>query len=260
VVRCEPGWSWQPRRRDLKDFDLWFVWKGSGTLSWRGRVIDLRPGVIFCLRPGESYDARHDPARRLGVCYVHFDFVDAAGRPRRPVVRPPLHRVLEDVSFYEGILRRAVDLACDAGAARGALAEANLLLRVVLQAMCCRAPARELSALELAQAEQMAAVMRHIRQCGGELFSVAELAGSCGYSVDHFCRLFQQVAGVSPKEFCIRARMRRAGTLLREGVLSVQAVAQELGYADVFFFSRQFKQRMGVPPSRWRRQTHSVAM
>lgn len=57
---------------------------------------------------------------------------------------------------------------------------------------------------------------------------------------------------MSPKDFCIRARVFRARELLLETDLSVEQIAVNLGYADMFFFSRQFKAWTGQSPNYWR--------
>ena len=102
----------------------------------------------------------------------------------------------------------------------------------------------------------MWAAARYIRENPGQLFSIESLAERFHCSTDHFSRLFRQIVGVTPKEFCIRARMERAQTLLRESAMSIEQIASGLGYADVFFFSRQFKQRTGSSPLRWRKLGH----
>ncbi|MFA5264210.1 MAG: AraC family transcriptional regulator [Opitutaceae bacterium] len=94
--------------------------------------------------------------------------------------------------------------------------------------------------------------MRHIRENPGRIFTVSELSRLASYSTDHFTRIFTRIAGVGPKEFCIRVRMERAQQLLLESTMSIDQIASALGYADVFFFSRQFKQQFGMPPRRWR--------
>src|SRR5690606_34009712 len=70
---------------------------------------------------------------------------------------------------------------------------------------------------------------------------VAELAESAGYSADHFTRIFKEYLGTSPQAYLVRARIDRARQLLHESSLSIGEIARMTGYADVFFFCRQFK-------------------
>jgi AraC-like DNA-binding protein len=83
---------------------------------------------------------------------------------------------------------------------------------------------------------------------------VAALAERAGYSADYFARVFQRIYGTTPKRFFVGERMERARSLLMNTSLGVEQIAAELGYADVFFFSRQFKQWSGVAPTRWRKR------
>jgi transcriptional regulator GlxA family with amidase domain len=53
-------------------------------------------------------------------------------------------------------------------------------------------------------------------------------------------------------KFVIRARLNTARQLVRETNMKLARIAVELGYSDVCFFSRQFKQRFGRPPSDFR--------
>ena len=48
--------------------------------------------------------------------------------------------------------------------------------------------------------------------------------------------------------------MERARLLLAESSLSVGMIAEALGFRDVFFFSRQFRQRTGLTPTAYRKQ------
>lgn len=83
-----------------------------------------------------------------------------------------------------------------------------------------------------------------------ERLGVPELAGLAGLSASQFRRVFRRHYGVSPLQYAIDRRLDAAERLLRHEGLSVQETAAQLGYADAFTFSRQFRARHGRPPSR----------
>jgi len=248
TVKCEPEWSWNPPA--LSDYDLWFVWSGRGSMQTPEGKHDLSPGATFCLRPGETYAATQNRSHRLGVCYVHFDFVTATGAKTTPRDLPPRFVQLGSVSVHETILRHIVALANTNEPADRSQAE--LYLAAVLAGMRQATARPALVGTPREHAERIAEVTRHVREHSGELFSVEALAERAGYSVDHFSRVFAQTTGQTPREFCIAVRMDRARELLRDSAMTVEQIAAALGYADVHFFSRQFKQRIGLPPTHWR--------
>ena len=86
-------------------------------------------------------------------------------------------------------------------------------------------------------------------------FSVEELAKCAKMSRRYFEKLFFLEKGMTPRDYIIGLKMELARELLRGEKLSVNDVAYELGYADVYHFSKIFKQKNGVSPSEYRRRS-----
>lgn len=82
--------------------------------------------------------------------------------------------------------------------------------------------------------------------------SQKEIAGKVGMSHERFRKVFKEQAGITPGQYRIRCRMDKAKALLNNRALSLSEIAMELGYPDVFSFSRQFRQQAGIPPGRYR--------
>jgi AraC family transcriptional regulator of arabinose operon len=80
------------------------------------------------------------------------------------------------------------------------------------------------------------------------------LARSGGLSYERFRKLFRERIGLSPDAYRIRRRIERARALLESSDRPVQAIAAELGYANPFQFSAQFKRLVGMPPAAYRRR------
>ena len=59
---------------------------------------------------------------------------------------------------------------------------------------------------------------------------------------------------MSPQEYLITVRMRRAADLLSRSNDPVFAIASECGYDDALAFSRVFKSKFGQNPSDYRLQ------
>jgi AraC family transcriptional regulator of adaptative response / methylphosphotriester-DNA alkyltransferase methyltransferase len=65
-------------------------------------------------------------------------------------------------------------------------------------------------------------------------------------------RAFAETGGTSFRRELQRVRMVRAAELLREGSLSVQAVAGAVGYRQAAQFAKAFRRHYGAPPSAYR--------
>ncbi len=78
------------------------------------------------------------------------------------------------------------------------------------------------------------------------------VAAACRQPPSTFRRAFQRAVGVSPRDYAVAARLTRARDLLLTTDEPVAAIAEQLGYRDVFFFSRQFRQRTGLSPRAFR--------
>jgi len=79
-----------------------------------------------------------------------------------------------------------------------------------------------------------------------------ELAKACAMSRTMFALNFKRAAGVAPLAYLAGWRMHLAGRLLREGTMSIAAIAWSLGYASGSAFSNAFKRGTGQSPRAYR--------
>lgn len=100
-------------------------------------------------------------------------------------------------------------------------------------------------------------VVQHIRRHLGSKLTLAELAALCHLSVPHFRRIFRRRTGRSPMEFVLAERISGAKALLIRGA-SIKQAAQEMGFADQFYFMRVFKKVAGQTAGQFISATRGV--
>ena len=212
--------------------------------------IQLSPGVCLWMRPGRRYEATHEPDSPLGVNFFHFEL-----RDNLPDFMPPFEVMkVSDLDYADMMMRRILTLRSDVAVDSHAVAEALFgallsdLVREQTNLTRSIAPLKN----EKRHQEMMQQLANQIREYSGRVPAVAELARSMGYSVDYFSRVFTQVIGHGPQEFVITARINRAKQLLSETSLSVGEISTVLGFRDVFFFSKQFRQKTDCTPTEFR--------
>jgi len=250
-VRCETDWhlgaAWASR---LRDYDLWFVWSGRGRMLTSDGEIDLVPGLCVWMQPGRHYQASHDPSSPLGVNFFHFE----SREPDSPA--PPAFEVMRtaQLEFADTMMRRILSLRADVRETAHASAEVlfGALLGELAREACVQPAGPADAGIEQHHRLIVQRITAEIRENPGRPHAVAGLARAAGYSVDHFSRLFEKFNGRRPQDFIIETRLSRARQLLAETGLSIGQIADTLGFRDIYFFSRQFRQRVGVTPSRYR--------
>ena len=204
-----------------------------------GTVMHTDACSLFYLPKGSSYDV--ELLSSDGGCYaINFD------------------AELDDAPFSVS-LRNSGELTKSFSAAasawkRGDGARAVLAMRTIYDAVAQLLEEKRREYLPsdrykvLAPAEEMLA-----SDYTSDEISVGGLARLSGVSEVYFRRLFQSKHGISPKEYIVRRRIEYARELLSSGQFTVSEVARLAGYGELCHFSREFKRRVGLAPSEYRK-------
>ena len=81
-----------------------------------------------------------------------------------------------------------------------------------------------------------------------------EVAREVGLSYETFRKRFVERTAESPGQFQKRRRIEWACAAIYHGQHTMKEIADELGFCDVFHFSKAFKQGVGMTPSEYRRR------
>lgn len=215
-----------------------------------GTVHDLAAGRRLRLLPGSAtlipIGRRYRFAFARGLRLVGFHFRLEAG-PGQDVLGGALRLSQEDGHAD------AAAAAWEALALEGADAWLRLegLLRLQLGRMI-RLPWAQVDAALAAQ-RRWGAVLTMLDR-DGPAPAVAALARAAGLSRTHFSRAFRAGLGLSPRAWRDRRLAERAVARLLSSDISVQRLADELGFADAFVCSRFVRRLTGLSPTALRTQ------
>lgn len=234
-VECHEGYS------------LSYVRKGSFGCRSRGRSFDLVAGSILIGYPGDEYICSHDHA--VGDECLSFQLAPAlvevlggADAAWRSVALPPLPALMVWGELAQGAASGESDIGLD---------EAGIALALRFVAL---AASRERRAAAPGARDRRRAVEAAlwIDAHAAEPLDLARGAAEAGLSPFHFLRLFHAVIGITPHQYLVRSRLRRAARLLVARERSITDVAFEVGFGDLSNFVRSFHRASGLSPRRFR--------
>lgn len=97
-------------------------------------------------------------------------------------------------------------------------------------------------------------VREYIDQNFTKKLMLSEIADNYFISYSYLSKIFHETYGASFQEYLISKRMSYAEQLLQGQTMSLQEIAEAVGYSNVFNFSRAFKKYFGESPAYYRRK------
>lgn len=98
----------------------------------------------------------------------------------------------------------------------------------------------------------LAYVLHYIQANIGEKIQIEELSEKACMSRASFYRAFKREFCISPVEFILKEKIKKAKSLLTDSKATISDVCYQLGFSDLNYFGRQFKKSEGISPSQYR--------
>ncbi len=251
--RCTAGPSEPVCTECFATHSVSYVRRGSFGCQSRGRSHELVAGALLIGYPGDEYRCTHDHHHGGDECLsFHFseEAVDALGvnaRCWRAGAMPPLPQLMVLGELAQAAAEHRSDVSLD---------EVGMVLAARFSSLYSGAPIarRPPTARDRRRAVEAALWIDHHAD---EDIDLDTLARQSTLSPFHFLRVFAQALGVTPHQYVVRVRLRRAARLLTEPQRSITDIALDVGFNDVSNFVRSFRRAAGVSPGEYRRAARS---
>lgn len=263
--------GWMDARRLIYDHQLLFFAPGPGArVEFDDATVDVPGGAFIVIPPGRWHRRRSLADQAATRAWVHFDWQPAREpRPERGILYSPAqfqpecvrrapHYVPDGILVgkigrFDRFFRRQERLnrMFNEGTDRDRLLCRGVLLEHLLDLL---APPDEGS--RHAPDDLALRVREALGRLAAQQFdaapSIRETLEGLGLSYDHQARVFREAYGVTPLNYVNALRVERAKVLLRDTDLRVKQVALALGFRDVPYFDRLFRQYAGCTPTDYR--------
>ena len=94
--------------------------------------------------------------------------------------------------------------------------------------------------------------MLNFIQANYKTVSLADMAEAFHLTEPYISKYIKEKSGKTFGELVTNAKMKKARTLLRNSIITVENIAYEAGYQNVEHFNRQFKKIYGMTPLEYR--------
>ncbi|HET7625697.1 MAG TPA: AraC family transcriptional regulator [Verrucomicrobiae bacterium] len=243
MEHCAPDYA--IHRRSFPFYSIEYVIRGIGRLQFGRSEHRLQPGSVFAYGPGIPHKIFTDPNQPLTKYFVDFSGTDATGLLQTARLRPgAVARIfppMEIQPLFDELIRNGLRGTRQSPQICAMLLE--VLSRKISEA---RAP---LPGRETLAFESYRHCRAHIERHFLRLRSVEQIAAECHMDDTYLCRLFKRYDHETPYRFLVRLKMNHAAERLRAPATLIKQVAEEIGFANPFHFSRTFKSVFGIPPS-----------
>jgi AraC-like DNA-binding protein len=251
--RCDARPGDAPYTEVHRNFSIAYVRKGSFGYRYRGELFELVAGSVLVGHAGDEFVCTHDHHDCGDEC-LSFQFrpatLETLIRGSRAELAqlwrvggvPPLPELMVIGELAQSIADGRSDIGLD---------EAGLLFahRFVETVSGRNADRRVVHARDRRRAVEAAL---RIDDRSHEPLDLDGAANDAGLSAFHFLRLFSAVLGVTPHQYLVRSRLRRAARMLADGAHSISDVAFDVGFGDLSNFVRTFHRAAGLSPRRFR--------
>jgi len=247
--RCSVAPGDKPYIELFSTHSIAYVRKGSFGCRSRGRSYELVPGSLLVGHAGDEYSCTHDHHAGGDEC-LSFQFapeiVETVGddsRIWRMGCIPPLPKLMVLGELAQSASQGDSDVSVE---------EVGLILaRRLVELLSDRPRPRKNPAPRDRRRAVEAALW--IDAHSHESIGLDAIARETGLSTFYFLRVFNRVFGVTPHQYLVRSRLRRAARLLTQDTRAITSVAFDVGFNDLSNFVRTFHRAAGASPERFRR-------
>ncbi len=249
---CRAGPSDRPFEERHDGYTIAAVVEGSFTYKADGGDALLYPGALLLGNHGRCFACGHDHS--AGDRCIAFNFAPDAFAEIAAASAGSSRYEFSAAATAADYALTPVTVGIEAiGGAAAHLRIEEAVFRLaegVIAALSGHAASRaSMSALE---ARRIADALRHIEERADEPLDLDTLAGIARLSKYHFLRVFRRAVGMTPYQFLLNVRMRRAAVRLLQSSQTVAAIAFEAGFGDLSTFNHRFRDVFGLSPSAYR--------
>lgn len=232
------------------------IMKGKGKVVIDGKETEIEEGTVFAINPGCEH--RTIPDGVTTECYLAFTNVEYKNCPKNfmPLFRGGNIAMIMPEKMKKQVFRICRDIESEIRTPRRG--QHFMMKSYLIQILCLLARREELDSETgkgytfrgSGKEYVVKQIQKYFEEHYREKISLNQIASNMYLSPVYISKIFKSETGETPINYLISLRMEKAGKLLEKNpMLSIQKVADEVGYDDAYHFSKLFKKYYGISPA-----------
>lgn len=223
-----------------------YMLEGECVFSFEGEKVFCTPGTLIYLPTGSKHTYT---ALTESIKYIRVDFrmIDVSSSEEMVLTKHP-YVIYDNAPFYaSSLIEQLSDIFMTH--TNGEKLKSKSILYDLMSHICF-----DLSNNSDKNSDifKITAAINYIEKNFTKNISTAYLADMCNLSPSHFRRIFKKCKGCTPTEYKNTIRVEKAKSLLGNGELTITEISDRLGFESVYYFSRVFKEKVGVSAKEFR--------
>jgi len=232
--------------RVLQEYQINYITEGYGIFENKYGTFRITPGTIIVIFPGEWH--RYRPLKSTGWREHYIGFYGTMAntllksdffKKENPIIRVNFHSELHEMFLM--ILDKAINEKS------GYQQICTGLIITYIGLIISVIKNKEFKGKDIEKKIQQACFI--LRENMNFNIDARQLAGDVNTGYSYFRSMFKKYTGMSPMQYHLQLRIKKAEDLLLMTQKPVKEIAYELGFQSIFYFSRLFKQKTGKKPS-----------
>lgn len=246
---CPSGYGYGPKIRSYHL--IHFVLYGKGELHINEHIFQLSAGDAFFIPAGKvSY---YEASKEDPWCYAWVSFLGINSQ----MYLYQLMTSTDDIYIVHGLdnqkyKERIFEIISLQGVSTSRYFQANGIL---FQIMAMLFDDINFQESNWGKSSVVDEVKFYLDINYAEKIKLRDVAKSFGIHPNYLTRIFHEKYGISPKQYLISLKLKKARRLLTTTELSVSVISSSLGFDDQLAFSKIFKKEFAVSPSEYRKQS-----
>ena len=234
-------------RKDLPSYLIAQTFYGKGLLRYDGKEYTLVPGDLFFIDCRQKHEYFAVSKKGWGYRFIHFDGYSMSEYYKKILESGNVRFTFSDTSHFQELFKELILINYGTDSNKEVIT--NRILTDMITEIFCQLPQYQ----DSGSPEFIAELCDYLQNSFTQKLTLVKFAAECNLSKFYVSREFKKYTGKTIFNYITDLRIALAQRLLRYSNLSINEIADQIGFDDHNGFYRAFTQREEMSPSAYRK-------